>query len=49
MLFYLLIGFSVVSCLFLLMIAAQILTIEKTVTGLTERTEVFVKNIYEKG
>lgn len=49
MLFYLLLGFAIVAFLFLLMITVQILTIEKAVSTLVERTEFFVKKIYEKG
>jgi hypothetical protein len=49
MLFYLLLGFAVVSFLFLLMITVHFLSIEKTLSTIAERTEFFVKKIYEKG
>jgi hypothetical protein len=47
--FYLLLGFAVLSLAFLLMLTVQFLSIEKTVSDLTDRTEIFVKKIYAKG
>lgn len=48
MLFYILLGFSVLVAAFLLMLAVQLLSLEKSIRGLTERTEFFVRKIYEK-
>jgi hypothetical protein len=47
--FYLLLGFAVLSLAFLLMLTVQFLSIEKTLSDLTDRTEFYVKKIYAKG
>jgi hypothetical protein len=48
MLFYVLLGFSVLVTAFLLMITAQFISMERTIGNLTERTELLVRKIYEK-
>jgi hypothetical protein len=46
---YVLLGFALLTCAFLFMLLVQFLSMEKSIADLTERVEIHVKKLYERG